>query len=44
MEQKKLISANYIKITPGPGNYGNNSSKVFRPKLAYTKQKKDIWL
>ena len=38
--EKKLKFSNFNKITPGPGTYTINSYKGFRPKFAYTKQKR----
>ena len=38
--EKKIISLKFCKNAPGPGSYTINSNKNFRPKFAYTKQKR----
>ena len=38
--EKKIISLKFYKDTPGPGSYNINSSRNFRPKFGYTKQKR----
>ena len=37
---RRLKSSNFNKITPGPGSYSINSLRTFRPRFAYTKQKR----
>lgn len=38
--EKKLKTLDFIKNTPGVGSYTINSSRNFRPKFGYTKQKR----
>ena len=38
--EKKIKSLKFYKNTPGPGSYTINSSRNFRPKFAFTNQKR----